>query len=163
MKLTGAEIRWLSGILRQMKFFSSCTVGEIEDFVGIASKKNYPKGKVIIRQGEYGSFFFVISRGKVSVWAAEENTERRKVATLKPGDYFGETALVERKERNATVITDSKCDLFLFYSGDFLDLLGRNPDLEKRFHAIADERSAERDSVLAQPRKGFFRKLLGID
>jgi CRP-like cAMP-binding protein len=162
MRLSQQEVKWLSGVLRKMDFFSLCTLGEIEDFVGIATRKHYDKGKGIIKQGEYGSFFFVINKGRVSVWAQESGTGKRKIASLGPGEYFGETALVEKKPRNSTVIADGPCEMFLFYSGDFIDLMTSNPSLEQRFHKVAVKRSAERDYKLTQPKQGFFKKLFGI-
>ena len=162
MKLAHEEIKWLSGILKKMDFFSMCTLGEIEDFVSIASRKNYDRGSEIVKQGEEGSFFCVIYKGSVSVWAKEEGTGKRKLTVLGAGDYFGETALVEKQPRNATVVADKPCEVFLFYSGDFIDLLAKNPSLEKRFRRIADERSTERGQILSQPKKSFFKRLFGL-
>lgn len=162
MKLNPDEVKWLTGVLRKMDFFSACTIGEIEDFVEIASRKHYDKGAVIIRQGETGNFFFVINKGSVSVWAKEQGMDKRKLKTLGPGEYVGETALVEKQPRNASVIADTACEMFLFYSGDFLDILAKNRDLEQRFHRIAERRTAEREEILSQPAPGFFKRLFGM-
>ena len=161
MRLSQQEVKWLSGVLRKMDFFSLCTLGELEDFVGIATRKHYDQGQGIIKQGEYGNFFFVINKGRVSVWAQESGTGKQKITSLGSGEYFGETALVEKKPRNATVITDESCEIFLFYSGDFIDLMTKNPSLGQRFHKVAVKRSAEREYILTQPKRGFLKKLFG--
>ena len=132
MKLTPEELKWLSGVLRKMDFFSMCTLGEIEDFVGIAVRKSYDKGRQIIKQGEYGGFFFVIKKGKVSVWAQESGSGKRKITSLGPGEYFGETALVEKQPRNATIVADQSCEIFLFYSGDFIKSRLRRVRIRKK-------------------------------
>ena len=66
--------------------------------------KSYKNNEIVIRQGDAGSEFYIIKEGEASVIVQnEESKQETEVATLKPGDYFGETALLTDKPRNATV------------------------------------------------------------
>ena len=161
MQLTQEEVKWLFDTLRAIEYFSFCTVGEIEDFIEIAKKEEYRKGKKIVQQGEVGGFFFIIKEGKISIWAKDEHSGKQKIATLNPGDFFGETALIERKPRNATAITETNCKLFVLYGETLIGILDKNPYLREHFHRIANKRDAERKLILSRPKKGFFQRLVG--
>jgi len=61
------------------------------------------------------------------------NPEDKKVATLKPGDYFGEQSLLKGAPRNATIVTDSDCLLAVLDSKKFLEIkLGEKLSFAKR-------------------------------
>ncbi|XP_053559205.1 cGMP-dependent protein kinase 2 [Bombina bombina] len=67
----------------------------------------YEKGDYIIREGEEGSTFFIIARGKVKVTQSMENyQEPQLIKVLEKGDYFGEKALISDDVRSANIIAD---------------------------------------------------------
>ena len=59
----------------------------------------FPEGKVIIQEGGFANDFYAIDEGTVKVEKGGE-----EVATLGPGDVFGEQGLLEKQERSASVI-----------------------------------------------------------
>eukprot|EP00927_Polykrikos_kofoidii_P049824 TRINITY_DN43833_c0_g1_i1.p1 TRINITY_DN43833_c0_g1~~TRINITY_DN43833_c0_g1_i1.p1 ORF type:complete len:770 (+),score=141.12 TRINITY_DN43833_c0_g1_i1:95-2404(+) len=67
----------------------------------------YEKNEVVIRQGDPGHQFFVIKRGGASVFVSDGQAEPAMVAHLKPGDHFGETALLRDEPRTATIVADA--------------------------------------------------------
>ena len=74
-------------------------------------KKVEGAGRVIIKQGDVGDFFYVVETGAYDVFirhngmATEEQPQGRKVATIGPGGSFGELALMYNAPRAATVAT----------------------------------------------------------
>ena len=62
----------------------------------------FPPGAVIVREGDPGDEAFIITAGECSVQRTERG-ELREVRRLGPGDVFGETAILSRTARNATV------------------------------------------------------------
>ncbi|KAG9480562.1 hypothetical protein GDO78_012177 [Eleutherodactylus coqui] len=59
--------------------------------------EHYEKGDYIIRQGEEGSTFFIIAKGKVKVTQSKEGfKEPQLIKTLEKGEYFGEKALIRK-------------------------------------------------------------------
>ena len=64
--------------------------------------RDYADGEVIVRQGDMGDCMYVVQAGAVEVVQNDGNGERR-LALLRPGDFFGEMAIFARAERSATV------------------------------------------------------------
>jgi CRP-like cAMP-binding protein len=64
------------------------------------------------------------------------------VADLHPGALVGEAALVERRTRNATVVTTSEVRALRLGFDDLAALFGRHPEVERAFRAEWDRRSA---------------------
>ncbi len=63
----------------------------------------YAAGEVIVRQGEPGGRFYVITEGEVEVIREEADGTETLLAHLGPGRYFGEIALLRATRRTATV------------------------------------------------------------
>lgn len=71
------------------------------------SERTFAAGSVAVREGdEHGIGFFVVVAGEGTVTVGS-----KQVATIGPGDYFGEVALISDRVRTATVTatTDLKC------------------------------------------------------
>jgi len=73
----------------------------------------FEPGDIIIRQGEPGSEFFVILSGEATVSIVNEGEgEPEHVATLKDGDYFGESALLRNEPRAASIVAQTPLEAF---------------------------------------------------
>lgn len=83
-----------------------------------------PAGKVLIRQGELGDDLMVIVSGTVTV-----ERDGAKINALKPGDFFGEIAVIDRGPRTATVTADTPCRLLVINHRDFLALIDEFPEV----------------------------------
>src|SRR5947209_17027901 len=88
--------------LSNVRLFSALTKRELA-VVGRASDEvDVPEGKALVTEGATGHEFFLIVDGRAAV-----KRGNRKIATLGPGQYFGELALLDRAPRNATVIAET--------------------------------------------------------
>jgi CRP-like cAMP-binding protein len=89
----------------QLKRFSLFEGVEDEKLAKIApftQLVEFPEGKVIIEEGGFANDFYAIDEGSVEVTKGGE-----KVASLGPGDVFGEQGLLEKQERSASVVAAS--------------------------------------------------------
>lgn len=91
------------------------------------------KGDVIVRQGESGDYYYVLTEGTAQV------TRTVELAQLEPGTSFGEEALVSGSRRNATVTMSSDGMLMRLSKDDFNELL-KEPLLERLSPDEARER-----------------------
>ncbi|KAL7067480.1 putative cAMP-dependent protein kinase regulatory subunit [Cryptosporidium serpentis] len=71
------------------------------------------KDTVIINQGDDGDKLYIIEKGQVDCFKEfKDSSERKHLCNLKPGDAFGELALLYNCPRAATVIASSDCLLW---------------------------------------------------
>ena len=71
-------------------------------------------GETILEQGEAGTAFYVLARGRVRVEREPETGQSVVLAKLHGGAIFGEMALVSAEPRSATVTAEDDCDLLQF-------------------------------------------------
>lgn len=99
-------------------------------------------GQDVIRQGEPGNRFYIIARGTVAVRRSEDG-EETELARLHHGDAFGETALLSRAPRNASVITVTDCVFLTLDRASFNRWLDSHPEARARLEALAASRAED--------------------
>ena len=82
-------------LIKSAPLFENCSKQELQSIAQIADELDVRAGKVLIREGERGREFFVIVRGEVEV-----RRKGRKMATLGPGSFVGEMALLSKIPRS---------------------------------------------------------------
>jgi MFS family permease len=113
-RTAAAPKRGLS-LLRNVPMLAPLSVAAMEHLAEHLSSQAVPSGKRIIGQGDTGDRFYVISEGQFEV-----TRDGRRVATLGPGDYFGEIALLRDTPRIATVIALADSEVFILERGEFI-------------------------------------------
>jgi rhodanese-related sulfurtransferase len=110
--------------LLQTKAFHRIPPGNIQAIFMRMQQVHFNAGDVIIKQGDEGDFFYVITRGKCTVTRETPlNKEGIKLAELNVGDTFGEEALISHNRRNATVTMLTDGALMRLGKQDFNTLL----------------------------------------
>jgi putative ABC transport system ATP-binding protein len=114
--------------IRVCMFLSKCPAFaslKPEELANVASKlrlERFAAGSTVIRQGDEGDKFYIISQGTADVLRAEEGGSR-KLATLREGDFFGETALLENQPRNASVVAADDLEVYTLDKISFRDAI----------------------------------------
>jgi CRP-like cAMP-binding protein len=106
--------------------FAGCSDAELAEIDRLADEVQVGSGRMIMRQGDLGQEFAVIISGTVDV-VRDEVT----VATLGPGDYFGELALLEAIPRTASVVAATDVVLEVIDRRGFNTLLDDLPSLSR--------------------------------
>ena len=92
--------------IANVPLFSDLEPRELERIADSFKERRYGAGETIASEGKSGAGFFVIGEGTASVTVGGDQR-----ATLGPGDYFGEIALIDEGARTAslTAETDMVC------------------------------------------------------
>jgi len=109
---------------------------------------HFEPGEIVFRKGDLGDSLFIILCGEAEVVAESESPEPlldpngsgQRLATLGPGEYFGEIALLRQKTRSATVRCTKALDLLAVPQGQFQALITNLPDLRLSFEGVMHRR-----------------------
>jgi len=93
--------------LKKVHLFETLSVKELEKIERISHIEAFAKDTVIFKEGEPGDRCFVITNGEVRISKLIPNIGEEALAILKPGDYFGEMALIDNFPRSAHAITNT--------------------------------------------------------
>jgi CRP/FNR family cyclic AMP-dependent transcriptional regulator len=111
-------------LLERVPLFSDLENRELEQVAGSMKQRTFSPGDTVAQEGEQGVGFFVIESGIATVSVGGE--ERR---TLKPGDYFGEVALISGGDRTATITADSELTCWGLTSWAFRPIVEENASI----------------------------------
>jgi ATP-binding cassette subfamily B protein len=106
--------------------------------------ERFAAGDVIITEGEVGDKLFLIARGQVEVLATNPAGKQRSLAVLRPGDHFGEMALLYDIPRTATIRAREPVQLYSLNKEDFNELLLSEPALREQIERIMNQRAQKR-------------------
>jgi putative ABC transport system ATP-binding protein len=117
--------------LRPIDLFKTLTPRQLTDVAERMTKRHFSAGEIIIREGEPGEEFMLISEGEVEVIRAEH-----EVARLGPGDFFGEVALISGEPRNATVVAVTEVDTYVLGKTDFQTAIATSQSFRDQLYRV---------------------------
>jgi cAMP-dependent protein kinase regulator len=129
-----------SEFLSSVPLLESLTREEISKICDVLEVKMFNDGEYIIRQGEEGQDFFVISEGQGTVRKSMAPGQPEvSIVDLSEGNFFGELALLKDQPRAASVVAKGRCVCLTLDRGAFERLLGPCQDILDRAEAAYAE------------------------
>lgn len=124
---------------------------ELEKMTISLERETFEAGDTIIRQGNTGDHFYIISEGSVGVYKADDGGKETKLAMLHQGNYFGEKALLKEDVRQASCVAESKVVCLTLGREEFVDMMGPFDDLmnKDKKSAAASATAAANASIVA--------------
>jgi CRP-like cAMP-binding protein len=111
-------------LLGACRLFSGVRPDDLAAVAGRAIEVQFPADRVIARQGEIGTGFFLVVEGSVRVVR-----DGQEVAVLRPGEFFGELSVLDGLPRIAQVVTIEPTRCLALASWDFEQALLDSPPL----------------------------------
>ena len=100
--------------LKGVEAFKNLTPNELTNVAEHMTRRQYMPGEVIIREGDVGEEFFLISDGEVQI-----ERQGHEIARLGSGEFFGELALLTGEPRNADVVAAKPVDAYVLGKPEF--------------------------------------------
>ena len=120
------------------------------DSSGIARRiAKYPRKEAIFSQGDAASEVFYLQHGNVAVSVLSRSGKSALVATLGPGDFFGEGALAGQPRRMSNAVAMTACTVMVIEKPKMVEMLRTQHALADRFlqHMLARNVRVEEDLV----------------
>lgn len=122
-------------LVAKVPFFTRLQADQIAEIASLLKVYRAVRGEVLMRAGDLGETMYFIVNGQVEV-----HSHAGAIFVLKPGDFFGEIALLERCPRTATVRAMSRCQLLILDAHDFHKFAAAYPNLMEDLQATARAR-----------------------
>jgi signal transduction histidine kinase len=113
--------------LENSKLFQGLAQEELLFLKSGAQEKSYQPGTIIFEEGNPGDGIYVIQEGSVLITALVAMDERRALATLGAGDFFGEMAVLDNEPRSASAVADKLTQLIFIPREILMQLIERSP------------------------------------
>lgn len=113
--------------LSKVPMFSACNQKELRKLAGAVDRVEVPKGEVLMAEGTPGHDFFLIVDGKAKITLRDKT-----LATLGPGEFVGEMALLDQGPRSATAVAQTPMTLLVLTARDFSRILEEVPVVTKK-------------------------------
>ena len=136
----------IMSMMKNVEIFSPLSAAELRELVNHVIVKTYAAGEVPVRQGDSGDSFYIIKSGRVDVVVEKSPRESAVVATLGPGNFFGEMSLLTGAVRTATIRVKDDAELIVIDKESFGATLAHNPSIAESLSHILTERQAGLDA-----------------
>src|SRR3954453_17438196 len=113
--------------LASVPLFHGLDREELARFGELVRERSYPKGSVILFQGDPGDSLYVLRHGRAKVVLIGEDGRGVILGVLEPGAHFGELALIDDQPRSAHVIAMEDAQLLILRREDFRRRVEANP------------------------------------
>jgi CRP/FNR family transcriptional regulator, cyclic AMP receptor protein len=116
-------------VLRTISLFKGLGQADLDALAVLLRERRYPRGSIVLAQGDPGDALFLIGEGQVKVAVLSEDGREVILSVLGPGGVFGEMSLLDDEPRSAHVIAMTDAVLLQLRRDDFRTRLRASPDL----------------------------------
>ncbi len=114
-------------VLKNVSLFSACTNKELGQIASLVDEIDIDEGRVLTKEGGPGREFFAIVEGQAKV-----TLRKKKLATLGPGQFFGEMSLLDQGPRSATVTAETPMTVYVLDVRSFSTMLDKHPAVARK-------------------------------
>jgi CRP-like cAMP-binding protein len=121
--------------LKKIPVFAGLSDDELRNVAQLAAEVSVEAGKELVREGDYAYDVLAVEEGTARV-----ERDGRVVAEIGPGDVVGEMGVLERSQRNATVVSTSPMLLVTLTSWDIRRLRKSAPEAVDHLRGLIEQR-----------------------
>ena len=114
--------------LARVPLFQRLEPHELEHLAEEVEQVNYKAGEIIFHEYDTGDALYVVEEGAVRIWVTDEDVQEVTLAELKPGQLFGEMAVLDRGQRSSSATATVDTHLHRLSSDNFEKFLIQHPE-----------------------------------
>jgi len=115
--------------LSRIPLFKRLTPDELEQLAKEVDQVRYEAEETIFNEQDRGDALYVVEEGSVRIWVLDEDVKPVTLTELKPGEFFGELAVLDRGPRSTNATATVETTLHRLSSDDFQAFLMQHPDV----------------------------------
>ncbi len=115
--------------LARCPLFEHASRNILESLAQRLRRRRFRRNEVIFHQGDPGDALHIVAAGAVKILLPSAEGDEAIIATLRPGDFFGELALLDGAPRSATAAALDQADTLVLPRPVFIELLDTLPGL----------------------------------
>ncbi len=116
--------------IAQVSLFQDLGPAELEELALMCTRKKYSSGASIFTNEEEENNLYIVSHGIVIVKAIDPTMKEKVLASLEPGDFFGEMSAIDLEPRTTDIVAGNEdIELLVFSRKDFLEILQNYPSV----------------------------------
>jgi cation transporter-like permease len=144
-------------VLSSIPAFATLAPDDLSALVERLDEACLEPGAVIVREGDVESAsLYIIENGSVEIARGQGKT-RVELATLGPGQYFGELALIDGAPRSATATATTPVHVLILHRQEFIDFIHRYPDAAMRIMAELAQRLRHTNELVSSATEDMQR------
>ena len=113
--------------LGSVSYFAGLDTDALSRVAAGVRSRRFRRGEVIFHAGDPGDALFILLSGEVKISLPSEAGEEAILVRLRPGDVFGELALLDGAPRSATATALSAAETVVLPRDRFRELIAREP------------------------------------
>ncbi len=122
-------------LLKSVPLFADLEEGELESFSHVAVPRTFPAGTRVFHEGDDSDACYIVREGSFRVTREHSDGRAITLATLGPGEVFGELAMLDGDNRSASAEALSDGELLPSRPTTFARLLARHPEISLKLVA----------------------------
>lgn len=134
--------------LRRVPLFSSLNEHQLDQLAAGSARKNYPKGRTIVAEGESTQSLYILLSGRAKVQRSDSEGKEVILSVIGSGEFFGEMSLIDEAPRSASVITLESCDFMAISKEGFKSVLAHSPEIAMQIMRALVRRLREADKKI---------------
>jgi len=134
--------------LRSVPLFASLDDDAATELRDLLSSKSVPQNTRLFRQGDKGDAMYLIESGRVRISIRAEDKQEVTLAELAQGDFFGEMAIIDGRQRSADAQVIEDANLAVLSRDAFLSFVRTNPDVALEMLSALTDRLRRTDELL---------------
>lgn len=142
--LEGDHARLEPKALRAIALLRGASDKLLEALAGLLKSEQRGQGETIYAEGDTGGKLYVLAKGKVEISTTDAHGEKLRLALYGPGDFFGETALLNDWRHTTTGTTLTPAVFVTIERDAFRALLDGTPELRTEFETLVRQRNDRR-------------------
>lgn len=137
-------------LLNRVPLFSELSSEDLERISRVAVPRSYPKGVRVFHEGDRSDACYIVRSGDLRVTREHPDGRAIALATLGPGDIFGELAMLDGEARSASVESLTDCELLALPASDVRQLLRGSSEITVKLVFALTRRLREANERIAR-------------